>query len=41
MADDDFENPTFDSDGPGIDDDYSFLPYAIMDPPPDVLQDCW
>ena len=28
MADLDFENPTFDPDGPGIDDDYSF------DPPP-------
>ena len=23
MADFDFENPTFDADGPGIDDDYS------------------
>ena len=29
----DFENPTFDPDGPGIDDDYSLdLPDAIMDP---------
>ena len=33
MADLDFENPTFDPDGPGIDDDYSFdLPDTIMDP---------
>lgn len=40
MADLDFENPTFDPDGPGIDDDYSFdLPDAIMDPPPDVQQE--
>ena len=30
MADYDFENPTFDSYGPGINDDHSFLPYAIM-----------
>ena len=35
MADLDFENPTFDTDGPGIDDDYSLdLPDAIMDPLP-------
>ena len=36
-----FENPTFDPDGPGIDDDYaehSLLPDAIMDPPVDVQQ---
>ena len=41
MADYDFENPTFDPDGPGIDDDYSLdLPDAIMDPlPPRVLQE--
>ena len=41
MADLDFENPTFDPDGPGIDDDYSFdLPDAIMDPlPPRVQQE--
>ena len=40
MADLDFENPTFDPDGPGIDDDYSFdLPDAIMDPPLRVQQD--
>ena len=40
MADLDFENPTFDPDGPGIDDDYSFdLPDAIMDPPLHVQQD--
>ena len=39
MADLDLENPTFDPDGPGIDDDYSSdlpdamdLPDAIMDP---------
>ena len=32
MADFDFENPSFDPDGPGIDDDYSMdLPEAIMD----------
>ena len=36
----DYENPTFDPDGPGIDDDYSFdLPDAIMDPPLRVQQD--
>ena len=30
----DFENPTFDPDGPGIDDDENFdFPDAIMDPP--------
>ena len=35
MADFDFENPTFDPDGPGIDDNYSLdLPDAIMDPLP-------
>ena len=40
MADLDFENHTFDPDGPGIDDDYSFdLPDAIMDPPLRVQQD--
>ena len=41
MADYDFENPTFDPDGPGIDDDYSLdLPDAIMDPlPPRVQQE--
>ena len=40
MADLDFENPTFDPDGPGIDDDYSFdLTDAIMDPPLRVHQD--
>ena len=40
MADLDFENPTFDPDGPGIDDNYSFdLPDAIMDPPLRVQQD--
>ena len=40
MADLDFENPTFDPDGSGIDDDYSFdLPDAIMDPPLRVQQD--
>ena len=40
MADLDFENPTFDPDGPGIDDEYSFdLPDAIMDPPLRVQQD--
>ena len=40
MADYDFENLTFDPDGPGIDDDYSLdLPDAIMDPlPPRVQQ---
>ena len=41
MADYDFENPAFDPDGPGIDDDYySFdLLDAIMDPPLRVQQD--
>ena len=41
MADYDFGNPTFDPDGPGIDDDYSLdLPDAIMDPlPPRVQQE--
>ena len=35
MADLDFENPTFDPDGPGINDDYSLdLPDAIMHPLP-------
>ena len=42
MDDYDFENPTFDPDGPGIDDDYSLdLPDAIMDPlPPRVQYRC-
>ena len=40
MTDYDFENPTFDSDGPGIDDDYSLdLPEAIMDPLPPRVQE--
>ena len=40
MADLDFENPTFDPDGPEIEDDYSFdLPDAIMDSPLRVQQD--
>ena len=40
MADFDFENPTFDPDGPGIDDDYSLdLPDAIMDPLPPRVQE--
>ena len=41
MADYDVENPAFDPDGPGIDDDYSLdLPDAIMDPlPPRVQQE--
>ena len=41
MADYDFENATFDPDGPGIDDDYSLdLPDAIVDPlPPRVQQE--
>ena len=40
MADLDFEKPTFDPDGPGIDDDYSLdLPDAIMDSPLRVQQD--
>ena len=41
MADFDFENPTFDPDGPGIDYDYSLdLPDAITDPlPPHVQQE--
>ena len=35
MADFDFENPTFEPDRPGTDDDYSLdLPDAIMDPLP-------
>ena len=39
MADNDFENPTFDPDGPGINDDYSLdLPDAIMDPLPPRIQ---
>ena len=34
-----FENLTFDPDGPGIDDDYSFdLPDPPLDPPLDVQQ---
>ena len=36
MADNDFENPSFDPDGPGIDDE---LPDAIIDPPLDVQQE--
>ena len=40
MADFDFENPTFDPDGPGIDDDYSLdLPESIMDPLPPRVQE--
>ena len=40
MADFEFENPTFDPDGPGIDDDYSLdLPDAIMDPLPPRVQE--
>ena len=40
MADFDFENPTFDPDGPGIDDDYSLdLPDAIIDPLPPRVQE--
>ena len=40
MADFDFENPTFDPDEPGIDDDYSLdLPDAIMDPLPPRVQE--
>ena len=41
MADCDFEKPTLDPDGPGIEDDYSLdLPHAIMDPlPPRVQQE--
>ena len=40
MADLDFENPSFDPDESGIDDDYSFdLHDAIMDPPLRVQQD--
>ena len=31
-----FENPTFDPDGPGKDDDYSF---DLPDPPPDAPLD--
>ena len=39
MADYEFENPTFDPDGPGIDDDYSFdLPDPPLDSPLDVQQ---
>ena len=39
MADFDFENPTFDPDGPGIDFDYSLdLPDAIMVPLPPRIQ---
>ena len=35
MVDYDFENPTFDPEGPGMDDDYSLdLPDAIMGPLP-------
>ena len=40
MADYDFENPTFDPDGSGIDDDNSLdLPDAIMDPLPPRVQE--
>ena len=40
MANFDFENPTFDSGAPGIDDGYSTdLPDAIMDPPLRVQQE--
>ena len=40
MADYDFENPTFDPEGPGIDDDYSLdLPDAIIDPLPPRVQE--
>ena len=39
MAEYDFENATFDPDGPGIDDDYSLdLPDAIMVPLPPRVQ---
>ena len=39
-ADFDFENPRFDPDGPGIDDDCSLdLPDAIMDPLPPLVQE--
>ena len=37
MDDVTFENPTFDPDGPGEDDDFD-LPDTPMDPPPDVQQ---
>ena len=40
MADFDFENPTFDPDGPGIvDDDSLYLPDAIIDPLPPRVQE--
>ena len=35
MDDVTFENPTFDPDGPGEDDDFD-LPDPTMEPPPDV-----
>ena len=39
MDDVTFENPMFDPDRPGVDDDYSFdLPDPPMEPPPDVQQ---
>ena len=39
MADFNFENPTFDPNEPGIDDDYSLdLPDDIMDPLPPCVQ---
>ena len=39
MDDVTFENPTFDPDGPGVDDDYCFdLPDPPMEPPLDVRQ---
>ena len=37
MADYDFENPTFDPDGPGIDDDY--MADTPMEPPLDVQRE--
>ena len=37
MDDVTFENPTFDPDGPGEDDDFA-LPDTPMNPPPDVQQ---
>ena len=39
MNDVTLENPAFDLDGPGVDDDYSFdLPDPPMEPPLDVRQ---
>ena len=37
MADFTFENPTFDPDGPGVDDDYIPLPDTLMEPPIEEL----